>query len=99
MKRGDKADKYPFIGAIPQGDSFTAINKVYSKSSKFFLEKDSNKLQDKMATIALYGSTGYGFEKHIGEKEINVSQFFNKVREPITVSLEATLTGSKLPNN
>ena len=99
LKRGDKKDTENTDVTIPAGDSFTVVRKIFNKSSKFFIVKDTNAFQEKSATLVLFGTDPKGKQVNLGEKEFNVAPFGGKVREPTSLVLAATLTGSLLPNN
>ena len=99
LKRGDKKDTENADVVIPAGDSFTVVRKIFNKSSKFFIVKDTNAFQEKNATLILYGTDPKGKQVNLGEKEFNVAPFGGKIREPTSIALAETLTGSLLPNN
>lgn len=49
------------------------------KSSNFYFDKTTNVLQEKLATLTLYGTDPKGKQVNLGEKEFNVSAFGFKI--------------------
>lgn len=88
-KRGEKKSETKAIFELGPQKHQTQINETFSKSSVFYYAPKSQSYFKKLAQIRVKGFI-FGKEKHLGEVELDISQFVGAQNQVRTLQLTKT---------